>query len=115
MWLGSPVKLRRLCKVETEANMVLYCESCDWSVKELKEVVDEWAEQWKLITDDRSEADGSPDAGRVDMLFHRAASDIARRFYSLSDLIGVDDLFMEHALALTETYDKDFIAIISDV
>ena len=86
------------------------CEGCDKSVEELTDVVDEWAKQWELITDHPNEADWNLGASNAHLLFHRESTDIARRFYSLSDLIGVDDLFMEHALALTETYDKDFIA-----
>ena len=39
-----------------------------------------------------------PSADCTWLLFHRGASDIARRFYRLSDPIGVDDIFKENIL-----------------
>ena len=48
-----------------------------------------------------------PSADCTWLLFHRGASDIARRFYRLSDPIGVDDIFKENILELSGTDGPD--------
>ena len=50
-----------------------------------------------------------PSADCTWLLFHRGASDIARRFYRLSDPIGVDDIFKENVLELSGTGEPECI------
>ena len=49
-----------------------------------------------------------PSADCTWLLFHRGASDIARRFYRLSDPIGVDDIFKENILELSGTGEPEY-------
>ena len=58
------------------------CKGCSAGVGQLKSIVDEWADQWELLTNDADEAD--------------EARNTARRFYRLSDPIGVDDIFEKY-------------------
>ena len=93
------------------------CDPQAVSEHKLKELVNEWSEQWELVGDDALDIAESPagtsavlsqepfeaSAGCTRLLFHREANDIARRFYRLSDPIGVDDIFEENVLELSGT------------